>query len=131
MHIHRSRWGSKEQEKESGTYLSYLMVLMLKPSVGLMTLVSSPLTLSTMVVFPELSSPLRQIRRPPHQPQRRENTRKTQKSTALALDPNQTKNIEDRKRMKSSGNRWRGEGNLHHEDAHLLLLALDLPDDAE
>jgi len=23
------------------------------------------------------------------------------------------------------------EGNLHHEDAHLLLLALDLPDDAE
>jgi hypothetical protein len=22
-------------------------------------------------------------------------------------------------------------GNLHHEDAHLLLLALDLPDDAE
>ena len=34
------------------------MVLMLKLSVGLITLVSSPLIFKTMVVFPELSSPL-------------------------------------------------------------------------
>jgi hypothetical protein len=33
--------------------------------------------------------------------------------------------------MKSSRNGGRGDGTLHHEDAHLLLLALDLPDDAE
>lgn len=36
------------------------MVLMLNPNVGLITLVSSPLIFSTIVVFPELSSPLQQ-----------------------------------------------------------------------
>ena len=34
------------------------MVLMLNPRVGLIMLVSSPLTFSTIVVFPELSRPL-------------------------------------------------------------------------
>jgi hypothetical protein len=35
------------------------MVLMLKPSVGLMVLISSPFSRFTTVVLPALSSPLR------------------------------------------------------------------------
>lgn len=36
-----------------------MIVLILKPSVGLITLVSSPLIFKTIVVFPELSRPLK------------------------------------------------------------------------
>jgi hypothetical protein len=36
------------------------MVLMLKPNVGLMVVISSPLIRLTIVVFPALSSPLQQ-----------------------------------------------------------------------
>ena len=65
---HRSCSGLGEEGR--GTYLWYLMVLMLKPRVGLMTLVSSPLILSTMVVFPELSRPLWRTHIASYQPQR-------------------------------------------------------------
>ena len=44
------------------THLLNCMVFMLKPSVGLMVDVSSPLMRFTMVVFPALSRPLRQYK---------------------------------------------------------------------
>ncbi len=44
-------------------YLLYCMVLMLKPSVGLMVDVSSPFMRFTMVVLPALSRPLHGTRR--------------------------------------------------------------------
>ena len=68
MQMHRCCSGLEEEGR--GTYLWYLIVLMLKPRVGLMTLVSSPLILSTMVVFPELSRPLWRTHIASHQPQR-------------------------------------------------------------
>ena len=68
MQMHRCCSGLEEEGR--GTYLWYLIFLMLKPRVGLMTLVSSPLILSTMVVFPELSRPLRRTHIASHQPPR-------------------------------------------------------------
>lgn len=80
---------------------------MLKPRVGLMTLVSSPLIFITIVVFPELSSPLH-----PHH--------STVKIQRLRASPGRANAID--KQAQSA---------LHHQNPHFFLFSLDLPDDAE
>lgn len=89
----------------------YLIVLMLKPRVGLMTLVSSPLIFSTIVVFPELSSPLRF----PEKEKEKESEKTRQSLTSERVE-----------REEKGGN-----GSIHHEDSHFLLFSLDLPYNAE
>lgn len=77
------------------------MVLILNPRVGLITLVSSPFIFKTIVVFPELSSPL--------QP----------KKPIIHLL------IRYRDRDSTV------DGYIHHEDAHFFLFSLDFSNDAK
>lgn len=85
------------------------MVLMLKPRVGLMTLVSSPLIFITIVVFPELSSPLQQ------QWDRITNT---------------NFRVSKKKREKNKKGLER-KRDLHHKNSHFFLFSLDFPDDTK
>ena len=48
----------EEHEKKEGTYPLCSTVLILKPNVGEMVLISSPMNFFKMVVFPALSRPL-------------------------------------------------------------------------
>lgn len=86
---------------------------MLKPSVGLISLVSSPLIFKTIVVFPELSRPL-------HAPQQHQSNllfyTKKKKTTMAAA----------KIRYVLSGSRY-----VHHKNAHFFLFSLDLTNNAE
>ncbi len=54
-----SQWGAASGASLcSRAYPSYSIVLMMKPSVGLTVLTSSPIIFLTIVVFPALSRPL-------------------------------------------------------------------------
>jgi hypothetical protein len=79
------------------------MVLILNPRVGLITLVSSPFIFKTIVVFPELSSPLQ-----PKKP-----------IIHLLI------RYRDRDRDSTV------DGYIHHEDAHFFLFSLDFSNDAK
>lgn len=108
--MHRSSSGLEDEGR--GTDSWYLMVLMLKPRVGLMTLVSSPLILSTMVVLPELSRPLRRTTTEHHislhEPMQKPN-RKSRKPTAGAPDPNEFESCGGADAYGTE-RKWRAEG---------------------
>lgn len=83
---------------------------MLKHSVGLITLVSSPLIFITMVVLPELSRPLSQ----------EQNHQNSSLDLKIELKNGQNK-------QKGQMGSW----NIHHQNPHFLFFTLNLPNYAQ
>ena len=88
---------------------------MLKPSVGLMLLVSSPFSRFTTVVLPALSRPLR-----------RANPRRESACEGAAAALAHEGAVAEKDAAEA-----REGADVHHEDAHLPLLCLDTLDDSE